>query len=39
MPPRGVVGIDIAGPRPNGARYDYTQIREHVGLRIAAGSA
>src|SRR3979409_1996225 len=29
---RGVVGIDIAGPRPGGARYDYTQIREHVGL-------
>ena len=27
---RGIVGIDIAGPRPRGARYDYTQIREHV---------
>src|SRR6267378_1250625 len=27
---RGVVGIDIAGPRPGGGRYDYTQIREHV---------
>ena len=25
--PRGVVGVDIAGPRPDGARYDYTQIR------------
>src|SRR3954463_13657948 len=25
--PRGVVGVDIAGPRPGGARYDYTQIR------------
>ena len=23
---RGVVGIDIAGPRPGGGRYDYTQI-------------
>ena len=23
---RGVVGIDIAGPRPGGARYDYTQV-------------
>ncbi len=23
---RGVVGVDIAGPRQNGARYDYTQI-------------
>src|SRR5258708_790341 len=29
---RGVVGIDIAGPRPGGARYDYTQIPEHVPL-------
>jgi adenosine deaminase len=28
--PRGVVGIDIAGPRPGGARWDYTQIRDHV---------
>jgi adenosine deaminase len=27
---RGVVGVDIAGPRPGGARYDYTQIRDHV---------
>src|SRR4029077_4042740 len=35
--PRGVVGIDIAGPRPNGARYDYTQIREHVELARDAG--
>src|SRR3954463_1668569 len=24
---RGVVGVDIAGPRPGGERYDYTQIR------------
>src|SRR3989449_4307436 len=24
--PRGVVGVDIAGPRPGGARYDYRQI-------------
>ena len=23
---RGVVGVDIAGPRPGGARYDYTQL-------------
>src|SRR6059036_1524073 len=23
---RGVVGVDIAGPRPGGARYDYRQI-------------
>jgi adenosine deaminase len=34
---RGVVGVDIAGPRPNGARYDYTQIREHVGLAQSGG--
>ncbi len=27
---RGVVGVDIAGPRPGGERYDYTQIREQV---------
>jgi adenosine deaminase len=30
--PRGVVGVDIAGPRPGGARYDYRQIQEHVEL-------
>jgi adenosine deaminase len=34
---RGVVGIDIAGPRPGGARYDYTQIREHVDVARDAG--
>ena len=34
---RGVVGVDIAGPRPGGARYDYTQIREHVGLAQSGG--
>jgi adenosine deaminase len=28
--PRGVVGIDIAGPRPGGAPYDYRQIVPHV---------
>src|SRR5580765_7487489 len=27
---RGVVGVDIAGPRPNGARYDYTQLQSTV---------
>jgi adenosine deaminase len=27
---RGVVGVDIAGPRPRGERYDYRQIEEHV---------
>ncbi len=35
--PRGIVGIDIAGPRPGGTRYDYTQIREHVELAREAG--
>src|SRR5438128_7004107 len=34
---RGIVGIDIAGPRPRGARYDYTQIREHVELARDGG--
>ena len=24
--PRGIVGVDIAGPRPDGARYDYRQV-------------
>src|SRR6266487_740311 len=24
--PRGVVGVDIAGPRPGGGRYDYRQV-------------
>jgi adenosine deaminase len=28
--PRGVVGIDIAGPRPGGGRYDYTQVAPMV---------
>jgi adenosine deaminase len=34
---RGVVGIDIAGPRPNGARYDYTSVRPMVETARAAG--
>src|SRR3954468_21247288 len=34
---RGVVGVDIAGPRPGGTRYDYTQIREHVELARGGG--
>src|SRR5689334_9266440 len=34
---RGVVGVDIAGPRPGGSRYDYTQIREHVELARDGG--
>jgi adenosine deaminase len=35
--PRGIVGVDIAGPRPGGARYGYTQIREQVETARAAG--
>src|SRR4026209_562373 len=28
--PRGIVGVDIAGPRPNGERYDYRQVQPMV---------
>src|SRR5213076_1288502 len=28
--PRGIVGIDIAGPRPGGERYDYRQLEDQV---------
>src|ERR671926_31425 len=35
--PRGIVGIDIAGPRPNGARYDYRQVAPMVEEARAAG--
>jgi adenosine deaminase len=35
--PRGVVGVDIAGPRPGGLRYDYTQIVPMVETARAAG--
>src|SRR6478752_7918140 len=34
---RGVVGIDMAGPRPGGARFDYTRFEEHVATARAAG--
>jgi adenosine deaminase len=34
---RGVVGIDIAGPRPGGGRYDYTRIVPMVEAARAAG--
>jgi adenosine deaminase len=34
---RGIVGIDIAGPRPGGARYDYTQIAPHIETAREAG--
>src|SRR5579863_7897197 len=35
--PRGIVGVDIAGPRPRGARYDYAQIASHIEVARAAG--
>src|SRR5213595_626092 len=35
--PRGVVGIDIAGPRPGGERYDYSQVQPMVEAARAAG--
>jgi adenosine deaminase len=35
--PRGVVGIDIAGPRPGGGRYDYRQIAPMVEEARSAG--
>jgi adenosine deaminase len=34
---RGVVGVDIAGPRPGGARYDYTAVGPMVETARAAG--
>src|SRR5262249_60473088 len=34
---RGVVGIDIAGPRPGGGRYDYAQVQPMVDEARAAG--
>jgi adenosine deaminase len=34
---RGVVGVDIAGPRPGGGRYDYTRIVPMVEAARAAG--
>jgi adenosine deaminase len=35
--PRGIVGIDIAGPRPDGVRWDYSQIAPHVEAARAGG--
>jgi adenosine deaminase len=35
--PRGIVGVDIAGTRPYGARYDYRQVRPMVEEARAAG--
>ncbi len=34
---RGVVGVDIAGPRPGGLRFDYSEIRPMVEVARAAG--
>src|SRR5207237_3681739 len=34
---RGVVGIDIAGPRPGGGRYDYRQVAPKVEHARSAG--
>src|SRR5215203_5161252 len=35
--PRGIVGVDIAGPRPAGARYEYRQVIPMVEEARAAG--
>ncbi len=34
---RGIVGVDIAGPRPGGTRYDYTQLAPMVEAAREAG--
>jgi adenosine deaminase len=34
---RGIVGVDIAGPRPNGARYDYRRVQPMVETAREAG--
>ena len=36
---RGVVGVDIAGPRPGGARYDYTAVGRWSRRRARRASA
>jgi adenosine deaminase len=35
--PRGIVGVDIAGPRPDGARYPYRELASLVEEARAAG--
>ena len=35
--PRGIVGVDIAGPRPDGGRYDYRQVEPMVAAAREAG--
>src|SRR5882724_5219737 len=34
---RGIVGVDIAGPRPGGGRYDYRQVQPMVEEARSAG--
>jgi adenosine deaminase len=34
---RGIVGVDIAGPRPGGARYDYRQVAPMIETARDAG--
>ncbi len=34
---RGIVGVDIAGPRPGGLRYDYTQVEPMIETARDAG--
>jgi adenosine deaminase len=34
---RGIVGVDIAGPRPGGVRYDYRQVQPMVETAREAG--
>ena len=34
---RGIVGVDLAGPRPDGGRYDYTRIAPMVETARDAG--
>src|SRR5215211_4086811 len=35
--PRGIVGVDIAGPRPGGGRYDYREVAPMVEAAREAG--
>jgi len=35
--PRGIVGVDLAGPRPGGRRYDYARAAPMVEAARAAG--
>src|SRR5215210_807331 len=35
--PRGIVGVDIAGPRPGGERYDYREVAPMVEAAREAG--